>query len=101
LRETELVNLIRLKASKMGWRLFRNNTGVCRQGKRFIRYGLFVGSSDLIGFTDKGRFVAIEVKVNTPTTDAQKRFLCAVINAGGIGIIAHSVDDLTACISDK
>lgn len=93
--ESILMHQIQMKASEMGWRLFRNNIGSYKRGGAYIKYGVCnPGGSDLIGFTDQGRFVAVECKVGTPTTDAQKRFLMAVIKAGGIGIIAHSVDDL-------
>lgn len=94
-KESRLMRECQLKASQLGWRLFRNNVGSYRIGQRYIRYGVCnPGGSDLIGFTHEGRFVAIECKVNTPTTAAQMRFLQAVIKAGGIGIIAHSIDDI-------
>lgn len=86
---------IQLEASRRGWRLMRNQTGAYHVGKRFIRYGVGgKGGADLIGWTDTGRFVAIEVKAGSPTTAHQVAFLKAVIRAGGIGIVAHSISDV-------
>ena len=90
-------------------RLFRNNVGTAYQGKmatisgqrvlsnpRFINFGLCVGSSDLIGWTEieitpemVGQkiavFTAIEVKTeNGKTTPLQDNFIETVRNAGGI-----------------
>ena len=49
MNETTLMQRIMLAASKLpGVRLFRNNTGFDSAAK--VRYGLCVGSSDLIGW---------------------------------------------------
>lgn len=112
--ETRLLRQIQIKASRLGARLFRNNTGMawsgvpcaaCRVIMRRIRFGLAVGSSDLIGWKPftitqemVGRTIAVfwacEVKDGSPTTKEQKAFLEVVIRSGGIGIIAHSTDDI-------
>lgn len=90
-------------------RLFRNNVGTGYQGKvatlngkrciiepRFITFGLCVGSSDLIGWTEVeitpdmvGKkvavFTAVEVKIGKrKTTDLQNNFINTVLFAGGI-----------------
>lgn len=97
--EAELMRLIQMKCSLMGWRVFRNNIGSYKRGRAYIKYGVCnPGGSDLIGFTNTGRFVAIEVKIDTPTTKHQAAFLKAVIKAGGIGIVAHSTDDVSLAI---
>lgn len=96
MRETELVNRIQLKASELGCTLFRNNVGMTRYRDRVIRYGLCKGSSDLIGFNNRGIFIAVECKINTPMTREQMCFLKAVACAHGISIIAHSVDEFEA-----
>lgn len=98
-KESVLVNQIRLKASKIGWTLFRNNVGICKQGSRTVRYGLCVGSADLIGWRlipgSHSQFVAIEVKTTEGrVTKAQKNFIDAVNKAGGLGIIARSLEDI-------
>lgn len=91
--EATLMRQIQLRASEMGVRLFRNNVGLYKRGPRVIRYGLCVGSSDLIGWNPAGRFIAVEVKLTTSTTKEQMQFLQAVVISAGIGIIAHSVQE--------
>jgi len=115
--EIDLMRLIQIKASELGHRLLRNNVGqgwvgaqtrvshsqlvMVHPGDVVIRKalplhaGLAVGSSDLIGLTDKGRFLAVETK--TPKgriTEGQESFIDMVNRMGGIGIVARSVDDL-------
>jgi hypothetical protein len=93
-------------------RLFRNNVGTAYQGKkgtingqivisepRLIEFGLCVGSSDLIGFTEVeitaemvgqkiAVFTAVEVKKKgKKPTKEQRNFLNMVIAKGGIGKI--------------
>ena len=110
--ETALVQRLLIRASELGWRLFRNNVGMLRdeRGNR-VRYGLCVGSSDLIGWmpltvtqADVGRtiavFVAVEAKVGrNVTTEAQGHFLDVVRSAGGVAIVARQESDLdpTSC----
>ncbi len=81
--EARVQDLARLTASKMGWRLFRNNCGALKdETGRIVRYGLCndtpamnkrIKSSDLIGIrpvvitpdmvgTTLGQFVAREIK---------------------------------------
>lgn len=90
-------------------RLFRNNTGVAYQGKRIrrtadtitlknprrIRFGLCVGSSDIIGIVQHhghGVFLAIEVKsARGRLSVEQNDFLYMVQRMGGIAFVARSV----------
>lgn len=105
--EADLMRIIQIYASKYGARLFRNNCGQLqnRQGS-WIRYGIAnPGGSDLIGFKTVeitpemvGHTIAIftAVEVKTPkgrVTPAQQAFLVAVQAAGGIGIVARSVEE--------
>ena len=82
--EVELMRAIQMKASDEGHRLFRNNVGtgwvghqtrvsrptmvLMKEGDVLIRNasplhsGLCTGSSDLIGLSNGGRFLAVEVK---------------------------------------
>ena len=103
--EAALMRRIQMRASDMGDRLFRNNVGCVWIKRFFLRYGLCVGSSDLIGWkrvtiTEDmvgqrvAVFYAVEVKAGTKTTKEQAHFLKEVIQAGGVGLVAHSVDDL-------
>ena len=106
--ETKLQNLILMSLSKAGCLVFRNETAGAWVGKvihkdasqvtltnaRMIRFGLAVGSSDIVGIAPCGRFIAIEIKTSKgrPTKE-QLRFIEAVNNAGGKAGIARSVED--------
>lgn len=114
--EVELMRAIQIKASDLGHRLWRNNNGLgwvgpqvrvshpqllmVRPGDVLIRgamplhAGLIEGSSDLIGLTAAGQFLAVEVK--TPkglVREGQESFIAQVKRMGGIGLIARSVED--------
>jgi len=106
--ETNIQNAILLALSKAGCLVFRNETAGAWVGRMLhkdsnivtlsnasmVRFGLCVGSSDIVGIAPCGRFLAIEVKTSTgKATKEQRRFLAAVSGAGGIAGIARSVDD--------
>ena len=106
--ESALVRAIRLEAPKLGVTLFRNNVGMFTDGKgNVIRYGLAVGSSDLIGFVHRrhlqcGLFVAIECKaLGKHPTHEQEAFIAAVKDAGGIAGVCYSVDDFRKLIAGQ
>lgn len=90
--ESHILNACLIALSAAGVMAFRNNTGTLpnREG-RPIRFGLCVGSSDIIAIAPDGVFVAIECKtaIGQPT-DAQVRFLEAVRRQGGRAGIARS-----------
>lgn len=116
--ESDLQRLIMIEASKTGARLFRNNVAegwigassgpFQRDGTIYVRAGSVViadarrlhaglckGSSDLIGWAKSGQFVALEIKsAKGRPTEEQRSFIKAVDLAGGIGIIARSVEDV-------
>jgi hypothetical protein len=99
-KELELQDQIRVAASSLGIVLWRNNVGQYRAGNRFVRYGLAVGSSDLIGIY-RGRFVAIECKSERGrTTPHQDRFMDLVRRNGGYACVARSVEDVRAAVSE-
>lgn len=108
--EARVQDEARLLASKMGWRLFRNNVGVLKDERGVpVRYGIAndspamnkrIKSSDLIGVrpvvitpdmvgSTIGQFVAREVKRGgwkyngTEHEEAQLRFGELVIGLGG------------------
>lgn len=85
-----------MKAATPYARLFRNNTGRLPLGDgKWLNYGLCVGSSDLIGWSENGHFVAVEVKgPKGKLTKEQSNFIDEVNKAGGIGIVAYSVEDV-------
>lgn len=109
--ESALMREIMLAVSKTGARVFRNNTaegwagkstvGRCMLGTtisivnpRRLHGGLCVGSSDLIGWTSDGRFLAIEVKTaKGRTAQEQVLFISAVRHAGGVAFVARSVEE--------
>lgn len=78
---------------------WRNNTGAYKIGNRFIRYG-YKGSSDIIGILPDGRFLAVECKREKGgvLSEAQKDFITAIQNNGGIACVVHSVADLQKII---
>ena len=109
--ESAIQTRVRLEASKIGARLWRNNTGVDTSEGKFVRYGLcnesqkmneLIKGSDLIGIkpvlitqamvgTTIGQFMAREVKngdwkfTGTPRELAQLKFLEIVNGLGGDG----------------
>ncbi len=114
--EIDLMRQIQIRASELGHRLFRNNVGqgwvgsqirvsrptmiMVHPGDLVIRKalplhaGLAVGSSDLIGLTSSGQFMAVETK--TPKghiTEGQESFIDMVKRLNGIGIIARKIED--------
>lgn len=97
MNETELSNAIRAAMNAIpGVRLWRNNVGVDTQ--RGVRYGLAVGSADLIGMVD-GRFLAVEVKAaNGRMSDDQRIWRDVVRGLGGVYILARSVDEAVAAV---
>jgi len=114
MNESEVLS--RIKAAVGGMlnvRIFRNNVGVARamDGPRVIRYGLFPGSADLIGWTeytirpeDTGRkvavFTSIEVKAQGGSVKPSQGLWARNVSiAGGIAMVAR--DAKTACDAVK
>ena len=103
-KESRITNDIRLRASQMGIRLFRNNVGLFQTltGVK-VRTGLAIGSADLIGWASFERtqdnvpfsiFTSIEVKTKSGTvTNAQKNWSHRVAIGGGIALVVRSVRD--------
>ena len=103
--EGAVQNRIRLALSRCTTRLFRNNTGALKDQKgRIVHFGLWKGSSDLIGWNtvkiteemvgkEIAVFVAIEVKDKGKATPLQKRFIDVVKQAGGLAGVARTVEE--------
>jgi hypothetical protein len=74
---------------------WRNNTGVTRIGKRFIRFG-YPGSSDWLGICPDGRFLAVECKRprDGRLTSKQQDFLDCIRRYGGVALVVTGVNDL-------
>jgi hypothetical protein len=72
---------------------YRNNTGAAftREG-RMIRFGL-AGAPDILGCY-RGRAIGIEVKApRGGQREAQRRWQASIERAGGVYILARSVND--------
>lgn len=104
--EARVVQEVRANLSNGPVRLFRNNCGALQdKNGTWVRYGLAVGSSDLIGFksvvvthdmvgSKVAVFVALEGKSETGrTTEEQDNFLAMVRTAGGMAGVFRSLDD--------
>jgi hypothetical protein len=93
-RESRVLKNIRAALGREpGCFIWRNNTGV--DLARGIRYGLGVGSADLVGVVAPyGRFLAIEVKRERGGVvgDDQRAWLALVVRAGGVAGIVRSVE---------
>jgi hypothetical protein len=98
--EAATQDAIRLAAHSLGIVVWRNNVGLASDGHRKIRFGLAVGSSDLIGLlVPEGRFVALEVKSATGrATPEQERFLDLVRRSGGFAAVVRTVDEARAAV---
>jgi hypothetical protein len=101
--EADILAAARVAASRAGATLFRNNTGALHDARgRLIRFGLHVGSSDLIGWTPRNGvavFTAVECKTTRGRlTPEQERFLAAVRAAGGIGLVCRDPDALSEAL---
>jgi hypothetical protein len=102
MREQSIMQRVQLEATRKGWRVFRNNVG-CLMDQRGVpvRYGLMVGSGDLIGWRPVtitpemvgqtlAQFVSLEVKgPRGVVSEAQQRWAGMVERAGGLAIVAR------------
>lgn len=84
-----------------GARVFRNQTGRYQLADgRWIGSGLCKGSSDLIGWTSTGKFLAVEVKTPTGrTTPEQEAFISAVRKSGGVAFVARSAEEAISLLA--
>lgn len=76
MNEQTLTAKAMLEFSKKGYTLFRNVVGAGKIHGRFIKYGLEVGSCDLIGYSPDGLFTGVEIKTpNDNLSNKQINFL--------------------------
>lgn len=101
MKESDIQRLIMLALSEAGCLIWRNNTGVLKNAAGIpIKFGLCVGSSDLIGLTPTGKFLAVEIKTcKGRATTEQLRFIEAVRARGGIAGIARSPAEALALLA--
>ena len=93
--------------------LWRNNTGAYKVGDRWIRYGLYPGSADLIGIFPRvitqsdvgktiGQFVAGETKSTTGTVRPnQREWRDTVLAAHGLYDVWRSAEDALSTFEGK
>jgi len=92
MKHGDLVNLCLLELAPRGM-AWPNATGGYMAGGRLFRYGL-KGSSDILACIN-GRFVGVECKAGRDTVKKHQRaFGDALERAGGVYIVARSVDDV-------
>lgn len=98
--EGALQDSIRLAlADEPGLVLWRNNVGIAEHRGARVRYGLAVGSADLVGILN-GRFVALEIKTPTGRASAeQKLWLALVRQRGGFAAVVRSIDEARRAIA--
>ena len=113
--ERDIQSAILLALSRGPTRLLRINAGVAWQGTVIERtpqrlvlarpYAIRLaapGVSDLIGWTEGGRFVAVEVKgPRGRVTAEQAAFLDLVRRSGGLAGVARSVEDAWAILEGR
>jgi hypothetical protein len=93
--EVNILNDCLVALSSAKCLVWRNNTGCLKDHNgRPIKFGLCVGSSDIIGITPSGQFLAVECKTLTgKASPAQLAFIAAVIARGGRAGVARSPQD--------
>lgn len=103
MKETDIMRSCMLALSGAGCLIFRNNVGTLKnQAGIPIKFGLCVGSSDLIGIAPSGQFLAIEVKTTTGRIrPEQTRFIEAIRAKNGIAGIARSPADALRLLADQ
>lgn len=81
--------------------VWRNNVGF--DPERRIRYGLAVGSADLIGFLHgTGQFVGIEVKTAAGRLSPEQQAWARHVNGkGAVCVTFRSVEEATVWIGSK
>ena len=83
--------------------IWRNNSGMLRaEHGRVVRFGLGLGSADLIGLVrGTGRFFELEVKSPRGTASPEQRaWIAAVEAAGGFARVVRSVDEALAALEE-
>ncbi|NDD54355.1 hypothetical protein EBZ39_10845 [bacterium] len=115
--ETDIMRQMRVTASKLGARLFRNHVGLSyTKDGRPMRHGLGNGTSDLIGLIPVevtpdmvgkkvGIFFAVEVKKPKVYTkkkhlEEQVHFLEFVCQNGGVGVMCDSTTAVEEIINN-
>lgn len=98
-KENPIVKDIIETLNWQGFFCFRVNSGMIiikGVGKQRVFQGAPTGTSDIIGCTPDGKFLAIEVKTperRNEVTEPQQNFIDNMIKRGGVAFSATSVDE--------
>jgi hypothetical protein len=101
MKETPLMRQIQAAVSRTGRAtMWRNNVGV--DVTRGVRYGMGVGSPDLVGFIHgTGRFFALEVKIESGRASEQQRvWLDFAASRGASVYVVRSVAEALKALED-
>jgi hypothetical protein len=103
--ENDIVQAIIQYITMLGGVAIRVNSGMRltqdSNGSTRVFRGAPKGTSDVL-FCYRGLFVACEVKTRTgKTSPEQEEFLQRVREAGGMGIVARSIDDVEAALRER
>lgn len=103
--EMEIVNAIIQYIQLLGGVAIRINSGMRviqdSNGSTRAFRGAPAGTSDIVACLPGGKYAAIEVKTRRgKTTPAQDEFLQRVREAGGVGIVARSIEDVQAALEE-
>lgn len=100
MRESVVQNAVRLHlGQKDDLVIWRNNVGQYHDDRgNWIRYGLCLGSSDLVGIiSPTGRFFAAEVKApKGRLQDEQRAFIDLINSKGGYACVVRGVAEAEA-----
>lgn len=100
-RESALVRAVLDYLTLRGVCHWRNNSGALKVGNRLVRFGT-PGSADILAVLAGGRLLAIECKRRGQSLrQAQRAWLAAVEQAGGIACVARSLDDVMAVVEGE
>ena len=90
-----LVNSILVKYGALPQlRIWKNATGSAQVNGRYLKFGL-IGSSDIIGISYRGQFLAIECKTGSAKQSPQQILFQKMIEKfGGIYVLARKVEDV-------
>lgn len=93
--EANILNDCLIALAEAGHLVWRQNTGVLKDANgRPIKFGLCKGSSDIIGLTKGGVFLAVECKTATGRVrPEQEHFILAVRRKMGYAGVARSAED--------
>lgn len=93
-RQAAILKYLQARPDVFAW---RNSVGAAQLGDRHIRFGL-PGSADILAVW-RGRFLAVEVKAaRGKQSPKQQAFERRVVGAGGLYVLARSVDDVRAVL---